>query len=168
MQFSITTADSKGHTFNKCQVWGEGRGRGDRDCTQSILYHLSKEIIWFTNYLVIWTYLGCKLILGLRVNWIPVPFLVWFWYFYQYSYILEQYYPERCHNHCFNFLIILGCIIFNYLLRSSFCFLGCLEVTWSNETSGVVRCAVVFVANNNTNQTKVVLSCFGLLVGLWQ
>jgi hypothetical protein len=27
---------------------------------------------------------------------------------------------------------------------------------------------VVFLTDNNTTPTKVVLSCFGLLVGLWQ
>jgi hypothetical protein len=27
---------------------------------------------------------------------------------------------------------------------------------------------VVFFTDNNTTPTKVVLSCFGLLVGLWQ
>ena len=32
----------------------------------------------------------------------------------------------------------------------------------------VVWCGVVFLTNNNTTPTKVVLSCFGLLVGLWQ
>jgi hypothetical protein len=31
---------------------------------------------------------------------------------------------------------------------------------------GVV--VVIFLTDNNTTPTKVVLSCFGLLVGLWQ
>jgi hypothetical protein len=34
---------------------------------------------------------------------------------------------------------------------------------------GVVWCGVVvFLTDNNTTPTKVVLRCFGLLVGLWQ
>jgi hypothetical protein len=33
---------------------------------------------------------------------------------------------------------------------------------------GVVWCGMVFLTDNNTNPTKIVLSCFGLLVGLWQ
>ena len=32
----------------------------------------------------------------------------------------------------------------------------------------VVVVVVVFLTDNNTTPTKVVLSCFGLLVGLWQ
>jgi hypothetical protein len=44
------------------------------------------------------------------------------------------------------------------------------KVAWNgskcNETRVVV--VVVFLTDNNTTPTKVVLSCFGLLVGLWQ
>ena len=29
-------------------------------------------------------------------------------------------------------------------------------------------CGVFFLSDNNTTPTKVVLSCFGLFVGLWQ
>jgi hypothetical protein len=32
----------------------------------------------------------------------------------------------------------------------------------------VVWCGVVFLTDTNTTPTKIVLSCFGLLVGLWQ
>ena len=32
----------------------------------------------------------------------------------------------------------------------------------------MVVVVVVFLTDNNTTPTKVVLSCFGLLVGLWQ
>ena len=32
----------------------------------------------------------------------------------------------------------------------------------------VLVVVVVFLTDNNTTPTKVVLSCFGLLVGLWQ
>jgi hypothetical protein len=35
-----------------------------------------------------------------------------------------------------------------------------------NETRVVVLWFVVFLTNNNTTPTKVVLSCFGFLVGL--
>jgi hypothetical protein len=38
-------------------------------------------------------------------------------------------------------------------------------VWWCGGGGGVV---VVFLTDNNTTPTKVVLSCFGLLVGLWQ
>jgi hypothetical protein len=60
-------------------------------------------------------------------------------------------------------------------------FLGCLEVPKFNHIvvvwcgGGVVvvwwGCGggvVVFFTDYNTTPTKVVLSCFGLLVGLWQ
>jgi steroid 5-alpha reductase family enzyme len=33
---------------------------------------------------------------------------------------------------------------------------------------GVVVVVVVFLTDNNNTPTKLVLSCFGLLVGLWQ
>ena len=32
----------------------------------------------------------------------------------------------------------------------------------------VLWCCVVFLTDTNTTPTKVVLSCFGLLIGLWQ
>jgi hypothetical protein len=33
---------------------------------------------------------------------------------------------------------------------------------------GGVWCGVVSLSDTNTTPTKIVLSCFGLLVGLWQ